>query len=96
MSTDTATVVAKYLTVGGATVDVTDTRIQGRYSTAQRAVHAACSGAGCTSSFTGTGHGWDDTVPYAAAAFTDALRQLNEDAQAHAETCRAMPFGGTQ
>ncbi|MGW4703248.1 hypothetical protein [Streptomyces sp. NPDC004285] len=64
-------VIARYLTVGGATVDITSNGRPHWFCT-------ACPGTSC-GAYTG---------PF-GTPFT--LDQIHEQAQAHAEKCRAMP-----
>ena len=78
-------VIARYLTVGGATVDLVDNRGSDRIS-------ATCMGTLC---------GWkkdtflegmtDDTPEEKQYRFERRLPWAQCDAQAHAERCRAMP-----
>ncbi|MCX5431883.1 hypothetical protein OHU11_29990 [Streptomyces sp. NBC_00257] len=77
-------VLARYLTAGKATVDITFARGED--------LRATCQGERCH----WRGEGWSETV-YSDSAETverkidDALPPLQQEAQAHAETCRAMP-----
>ena len=68
-------VIARYLTVGGATVDI-ETQQEG-----WRSDHWFCRGCSATSRGAYTGPFGDP--------FT--LSDIREQAQSHAETCRAMP-----
>lgn len=74
-------VIARYLTVGGATVDIT-----------QDSRHfdgiAACTGCDKTERFDRVGAGCWGGPDYALQRNTEEARRW---AQAHAETCRAMP-----
>ena len=89
-------VIARYLTVGGATVDLTVEQVRHTFpdgiSGTRGLTLATCTGCSTTSEFPhwqtrkGTyGGSWDEDIP--EKANTDA----RERAQAHAETCRAMP-----
>lgn len=84
-------VIARYLTVGGATVDVEDTGISPTMQGAvlDRSVSAAC--IGCVSSVgETTQRRWLEELPWPEPeVFDSALRELREASQAHAETCRA-------
>lgn len=83
--------VARYLTVGTATVDVTDTGtrslMDGRVLA--RTVSAACRG--CGSQLGKTDRDWFSDQAEPDDVFEGALRKLREGAQEHAEKCRAMP-----
>ncbi|MDK0524986.1 hypothetical protein [Streptomyces sp. ML-6] len=77
-------VIARYLTVGGATVDITYMPADG--------LRAVCQGERCPwqdREFTGTAY--DDSVEDVDRKITTALLPLQIRAQRHAETCRAMP-----
>jgi hypothetical protein len=76
----TTAVIAQYLTVGGATVDITKHRTS---------VTAHCNGCPDTSS----NHWWpDDDSPYNVEAQERmAIEAARRWAQSHASTCRAMP-----
>lgn len=81
-------VIARYLTVGGATVDITDNR------------HSDYLGAACTGELCG----WEnrtsldgymyDTAEQTQQRVEDRLPASQRQAQAHAERCRAMPRPG--
>jgi hypothetical protein len=83
-------VIARYLTLGGATADVLDGTSPWRSGVGHN-LSAACTGELCD----WTSHGPEfwfeagetsmDYVPY-----RDAVARLRADAQAHAEKCRAM------
>ena len=77
-------VVARYLTVGGATVDITYTPSED--------LRARCQGARCqwTSGAT-TEVSYGDSDETIVQRIDAALPPLQWDAQAHAEMCRAMP-----
>ena len=91
-------VVARYLTAGGATVDLTivaqpykhDDGIVG----SRNAMRATCTGCDTSEDFShwrihkGTWSSWDVQDPDAAA------QQARAWAQTHAEKCRAMPQPG--
>lgn len=78
-------VVARYLTVAGATVDITD-------ASARDYIIATCTGERC---------GWQertgldgyiyDTPEQTQARIEERLPENQRAAQAHAETCRALP-----
>ena len=78
-------VLARYLSVGGATVDITDDSRRGY-------IVATCTGERC---------GWRertsiegyvyDTPEQTQARIEEWLPESQQEAQAHAETCRAMP-----
>jgi O-succinylbenzoate synthase len=78
-------VIARYLTVAGATVDITDDSRRGY-------IVATCTGERC---------GWRertsidgyvyDTPEETQARIEEWLPSNQEEAQAHAEKCRAMP-----
>lgn len=84
-------VIARYLTVGGAIVDLTltadpDDEEAGEWDE----THAACTGCGATKN-----EQWD-THPYAQLIALSQAEQIatastRKWAQAHAEKCRAMP-----
>ena len=89
-------VIARYLTVGGATVDLTAKQIPHTFpdgiSGTRGLTVASCTGCSASSDFPhwhirkGTyGGSWDEDIP--EKANTDA----RDWAQAHADKCRAMP-----
>lgn len=84
-------VIARYLTVGGATVDLTLTADPDDEEASDwDKTHAACTGCGATKN-----ERWD-THPYAqlvtlSQAERIATASTRKWAQAHASTCRAMP-----
>lgn len=79
----TTTVLARYLTVGGATVDLTPS--------GSIAVHAECMGCGDGDRFIyGVGIGMTQDEERNAA-----LQMARPWAQQHAERCRAMPIEST-
>lgn len=76
-------VIARYLTVGGATVDITDDTKNGWVS-------ARC--LGCLwADRRLTDCMYDDTVEQTAEHIAKVLPALRRLSQSHAETCRAMP-----
>jgi hypothetical protein len=76
----TPSVLARYLTVGGATVDLTPS--------GSAAVHAECTGCGDGDRFTyGVGIGMTQDEER-----NEALQSARPWAQQHAERCRAMPL----
>ncbi|MEU3220018.1 hypothetical protein [Streptomyces sp. NPDC006971] len=76
--------VARYLTVGTATVDVTYTPSED--------LRAACQGERCSwRGWAVTEVRYDDSAEAIDQKITDALPPLQRDVQRHAETCRAMP-----
>ena len=75
-------VIARYLTVAGATVDITYTSHSGLLT-------ATCTGCGNVE-HTNTGGLLSDTPETEDARVEKALPESRELAQAHAETCRAM------
>lgn len=76
-------VIARYLTVGSATVDITDASRIGR-------VTADCRG--CTwHDYYSTGGYIDDTAEKTAERVAEVLPAVRKLAQDHAETCRALP-----
>lgn len=84
-------VVARYLTVGGATVDITELHTLPP-NPEPYATSAACTGCPATkeaghyrSVYGDYGGSWDEHEPEAAE------QKAREWAQAHAETCRALP-----
>lgn len=84
-------VVARYLTVGGATADVLDKTSPWESGTG-RNLGAACTGELCA----WTSHGpefWFDAgeTPMSNTNYRNAVDRLREAAQAHAEKCRALP-----
>lgn len=90
-------VIARYLTVGGATVDLTAlTYSEGEHWNEQQ-VSANCTGGNCTQWQTSTARVQDFRDRYATEEqarqrTVDALaKELDSWAQAHAGTCRAMP-----
>ncbi|WP_327069273.1 hypothetical protein [Kitasatospora sp. NBC_01302] len=100
MSTDTTSVAAQYLTVGGATVDLT-VRISHDHIADEDGQNwadinhqAACTGCGAKEDF--EDFGTEDTEPARSAATN--LTSPNGHAakrwaQDHAATCRALPRG---
>lgn len=82
-STTPSTVIAQYLTVGGATVDITHEPYKG-------GLFARC--LGCTWHHRArTEDKYDDTPEQTAARIDEAMPEARNHAQAHAETCRAIP-----
>lgn len=78
-------VIARYLTVGNATVDLS-------YNDATADIRAECGGELCHwSDNTNTKGRFDDTPEKAQERFDEWLPIAQRHAQAHAETCRAMP-----
>ncbi len=96
MSTDTTPVIASYLTVGGATVDITH---ESGYTDRDRPTHTKATCSGCTTAkwvdwWTGSGWGRPGNA-YDLVTATDrddATTEARNWAQSHAETCRAMPL----
>jgi hypothetical protein len=85
-------VIARYLTVGTATVDVTH-RLNFLSPPEPFATAAACSGCPDSEEFShwfGSGSEWDGTFKEERHV-ERADEQARDWAQAHAETCRAMP-----
>lgn len=82
-------VIARYLTVGGATVDILD-NVDSFRSGATHRVSARCSGATCPWNELGcsfyAGHHLDSET-----FEEDWFRSLQRRCQQHAEKCRAMP-----
>ncbi len=76
-------VIARYLTVGGATVDIT-------YSTKSGLLAGACTGCGSTE-HTNTNGAFSDSPEEEQARVEEWLPHAKRDAQAHAEKCRALP-----
>jgi hypothetical protein len=94
-------VIARYLTVGGATVDVT-VRISHDYQADIDGLNwidinhqAVCAGTGCGSKTELYNNRGVDDTEQARRAATDLTspngREIKQWAQSHAETCRAMP-----
>ncbi|GGK94238.1 hypothetical protein Ppa06_64560 [Planomonospora parontospora subsp. parontospora] len=87
-------VIARYLTVAGATVDITAPVASGRY---QRAV-AACTGCTTTRDYEWATYRWgQDSRTWvefrdATTARLDAEKDARGWAQEHAEHCRALPM----
>lgn len=86
-------VIARYLTVGGATVDLTAEISNGEVGNSLNCEYkAAC--AGCKHSHQTDGGSWWDTQE-ARQELMEAQnlggRSIRNWAQAHAETCRAIP-----
>jgi hypothetical protein len=101
MSTDTTNVVASYLTVAEATVDIT-VRLNHDHIAEESGLdwidithQAACTGCGAKAQAY-SDYGTDDTEQARRAA-TDLTspkgREIKQWAQDHAATCRAMPRG---
>jgi hypothetical protein len=84
-------VVARYLTVGTATVDVTDMTWRSFAGSAivSRSVSAACTG--CNTAVGETTARERISYDPQEELFESALGALKTAAQSHAETCRAMP-----
>ncbi|MFJ1695683.1 hypothetical protein ACIOHC_11115 [Streptomyces sp. NPDC088252] len=91
-------VIARYLTVGGATVDLSTLRFTTRYtwkgrpyvSDEAREVEGftwACGGCDATSSTSGRNHIRFDYGRY----LPNERHEASEDANKHAEECRALP-----
>jgi hypothetical protein len=83
-------VIARYLTVAGATADVIDAMAPWRGGTGHN-LRAACTGELCER----TSHGpefWFDAEenPRDDDDYRSAVRRLQADAQEHAEKCRAV------
>ncbi|MFI8351294.1 hypothetical protein [Streptomyces sp. NPDC085596] len=76
-------VIARYLTVGGATVDITHTSHSGY-------VVATCNGCGNDHDIPTNGR-LDDTPEEQERRVDQVLPDARDWAQDHAETCRAMP-----
>lgn len=85
--------VARYLTVGGATVDVLDATYRDR-STTLHAAYATCTGHGCGASHTTMSNQQFTNHPDVKESDPRLIEQAKEWAQAHAETCRALPKQG--
>jgi O-succinylbenzoate synthase len=78
-------VIARYLTVGGATVDLTD-------DSARDYIVATCTGERCGwQERTGLGGYIYDTPEQTQARVEAWLPESQREAQAHAEKCRALP-----
>ncbi|MBT2467824.1 hypothetical protein J7E97_08045 [Streptomyces sp. ISL-66] len=85
-------VIARYLTVGGATVDLTH-RLNFLNPPEPFATAAACSGCPDSEEFShwvGTGSEWDGTYKEVLDV-SQAEERARDWAQSHAEKCRAMP-----
>jgi hypothetical protein len=84
-------IIARYLTVAGATADVIDATTPWRSGTGHN-LRTACTGELCE----WTSHGpefWFDAEenPQDDDGYRSAVRWLQVDAQSHAEKCRALP-----
>ncbi|TRV72558.1 hypothetical protein FKN01_29655 [Streptomyces sp. 130] len=95
MTTQTTTawpagVIARYLTVGGATVDVTH-QLTVHNPPEPYATLAACSGCPASSEHSHHRLVWGMTVQREEHHPEAATRDARAWAQSHAETCRAMP-----
>lgn len=78
-------VLARYLTVAGATVDIRDVHSDGILT-------ADCTGERCPWRKRVSIHAfYTDTLEQRAEKVEECLPQMQRAAQAHAETCRAMP-----
>ncbi|MEU4576573.1 hypothetical protein [Nonomuraea sp. NPDC023979] len=87
-------VIARYLTVGGATVDVIDdTTEHGRYSkSVTHRLHGACTGERCGETYYGYSFSfWKTDDLDSNEDFQSRIAQIQAWAQRHAEKCRAMP-----
>ena len=81
--------IARYLTVGTARVEISYTGRTGAFT-------SVCTGELCAwRNHTDTRGLVTDTAEQEQARFDDFLPVAQEAAQAHAETCRAMPKAGT-
>lgn len=96
-----ANVVARYLTVGGATADVIHDATDKRpvYFSVTHTVRGACTGELCEASFTYGGECtyYPDADPIQDDEdFRRYVAEVQVWAQGHAEKCRAMPrpYGG--
>lgn len=88
MTTQTAWpegVIARYLTVAGATVDI-------RHDSTRGWIVATCTGERCGWQERTSTNGYVyDTPEQTQARLEEWLPENQEEAQAHAEKCRAMP-----
>ncbi|MER5622534.1 hypothetical protein ABT061_15965 [Streptosporangium sp. NPDC002544] len=97
MSSETAWpagVIARYLTVGGATADVIDDVIDNRpaYLSKSHAVRGACTGERCGESHYPVRFTFSlDDDPEQDEDFQQAVAEVQQWARDHAERCRAMP-----
>ncbi|WP_035796461.1 hypothetical protein [Kitasatospora mediocidica] len=95
MSTDTKPV-AQYLTVGGATVELRSHRFSTNYTGRGRLGDSWHEVDGftwkCLGCDTRGGTGFLSQEPY----LPTERKLANNDANSHAETCRAMPLGGAK
>lgn len=83
MTTWPESVIARYLNLAGATVDITDDSQIARVS-------ARC--LGCLwGDYYSTGGMYDDTAEQDAERVAEVLPAVRKLAQSHSETCRALP-----
>ncbi|GAA2441389.1 hypothetical protein [Streptomyces glaucus] len=89
-----AGVIARYLTVGGATADVLDKTAPWRTGFGHT-LSTACTGELCDWTRYGTEFWFDaDEDPWGHDGYRSVVRRLQDYAQAHAEKCRALPRPG--
>ena len=87
-------VIARYLTVGGATVDVIDDATDNRpaYNSTTHTARGVCTGELCPETFAYGKYTYDpDIYPMEDEDFRRCVARVGEWAQSHAEKCRAMP-----
>ena len=92
-------VIARYLTVGGGTVDITETGPrEARDSEALHVTVATCSGCPATERLQWEGGFYDYSSRFHSISREEAVERAEAKArkwaQAHADTCRAMPRPG--
>ncbi|GAA2840892.1 hypothetical protein [Nonomuraea rubra] len=89
-----ANTVARYLTIGGATVDITE-RAGYMTSTDPTETFAICTGCAATEKVEWTQRVWDYTNDRMVDEHDEgghrSTQKMRKWAQAHAEKCRAMP-----
>jgi hypothetical protein len=90
-------VIARYLTVGGATVDITE-RAGYTTSTDPTETVATCTGCGTAEKIEWTQQVWNHTTDRMVDEHDEGGRRSTQKmrgwAQCHAEDCRAMPRPG--
>ncbi|PWG13911.1 hypothetical protein DF268_08575 [Streptomyces sp. V2] len=83
-------VIARYLTVAGAAFGREDLAVDVTYSSKSGLLTAACHGCGNTE-HTNTGGSFSDSPEKEQARIAKWLPTSKQDAQTHAEKCRALP-----
>ncbi|MFI6854513.1 hypothetical protein [Streptomyces sp. NPDC050416] len=83
-------VIARYLTVAGASLAREDLAVDITYSTKSGLITNTCAGCGSTE-HTNTDGSFADSPEAEQARVEQWLPQAKRDAQSHAETCRALP-----